>query len=61
MKTLFCVHLFMHMYIDQSERSVLSASEMLFSLIEDHRRPSTPRPHGTAARRKEKKKYSQTS
>lgn len=51
MKTLLCVHLFMHMCVCvyQSARSLLSASERLISLIEARRRPSTPRPRGIAA------------
>ncbi len=51
MKTLLCVHFFMHMYVCvfQSVRSLLSASERLISLIEAHHRPSTPRPRGIAA------------
>lgn len=37
------------MCVYQSVHIVLSASERLISLIEAHRRPSTPRPHGIAA------------
>lgn len=47
MKTLLCA--FLYPYVYENVCSLLSASERQISLIEAHRRPSTPRPRGIAA------------
>lgn len=60
MKTLSCVHFFMHMCM-RIVCSRLSASERPISLIEAHRRPSTPRPHGIAAETHNNKYYTNLS